>query len=539
MKRIVVCLIVMLAISLNLAFAGGTNRWVSDGSEYVLTPSYYFWGVTVVTAIPWGDVTTPPFNEKIEDDGAVWISTSNNGWASDGTGDYWFVRSITPVPSGETHSRMTFWGCADDEIISIVLDDGVDVQNFYPPTTSDGNDADEIIRIDMSDAEITPGDSYNFWVQVENSACCRVGLMYYLSVDYDQELSFDFEWNSGWALHSLPFRVDLSENSRLIDIFPDASQALIWVQEQNNYQSVSTSATLTGDVGDSVRYHSVFILHTSSSSSEVYGWPIYEQRFLDIRPEDQPSLYRHIGTVYCSVPFDCDPFYCEPDDLPDCGIDEGYRWNQSTSNYVAIDDIEPFTGSNYGTGYMILYDDLDNAHLDLRCYEEEALMASTPMEEPPDIPDEIREIMEERAYLHAEFSEEETTIVETEPTPEVDSAPRDPGPPPMPPNYRPKKNSVNPTQSSIETWATPNPFNSSVEIHVSLPDYSHEMEITIIDINGREIRKLSSYFYNENGDCISKWDGKDNHGQNSPTGVYYYKINSGDQRATGTLLLTK
>ncbi len=90
-----------------------------------------------------------------------------------------------------------------------------------------------------------------------------------------------------------------------------------------------------------------------------------------------------------------------------------------------------------------------------------------------------------------------------------------------------------------ELIVSPNPFNSSVEIHVSLPDNDHEVDITIIDINGREVRELLSKPANGNGDYIFRWDGKDKNGLESPTGVYYYRMTSGNQKATGTLLLAK
>ncbi|MCK5832604.1 hypothetical protein KAH81_02940 [bacterium] len=175
-----------------------------------------------------------------------------------------------------------------------------------------------------------------------------MGLMYYLSVDYDQWSSFPYQWQAGWALHSLPFRADLAYNPRLIDIFPDALQAMYWDQENNTYQTINTGATLSGSIGDIIRYNSIFVLHSSSGSSSPYGWAIHEQRFLDIRPEDQLTLYRQIGTVVCQVPFDCSSPTCEPDDNPDCAIEEAWRWDQSSSNWVVIDDIETFGLGNYG-----------------------------------------------------------------------------------------------------------------------------------------------------------------------------------------------
>ncbi|MCK5832605.1 hypothetical protein KAH81_02945 [bacterium] len=138
-----------------------TNSWWSNGTEIIFGPGYAG-GSTIVTAIPWGDITTPPFNQSLRDDGAEWIGLTFTGGV-DSLGDYWFVRSMTLIPWGG-HSRMTFWGCADDSIVAVGLyRPGYSVQWFYP-SSSDGNDADELIRIDMSDATVVSGVLYYLYI---------------------------------------------------------------------------------------------------------------------------------------------------------------------------------------------------------------------------------------------------------------------------------------------------------------------------------------------------------------------------------------
>ncbi|RKZ29841.1 hypothetical protein DRQ36_07425 [bacterium] len=84
----------------------------------------------------------------------------------------------------------------------------------------------------------------------------------------------------------------------------------------------------------------------------------------------------------------------------------------------------------------------------------------------------------------------------------------------------------------------PNPFNSSVEIYVSIPDAEQKVEVTIFDINGRVVTKLLNSS-DKAGNCVFRWDGKDKNGLDSPTGIYYYITDSGDRKAAGKIILAK
>ncbi|MCK5832603.1 T9SS type A sorting domain-containing protein [bacterium] len=187
---------------------------------------------------------------------------------------------------------------------------------------------------------------------------------------------------------------------------------------------------------------------------------------------------------------------------------------------------------------MIEYNNLDNTHLDLRCDEMDYMAREEPMEM-PEIPDEIREIMEERAALIPECAIIETSIVEPPSVHYELSVPRDTGPLPMPPDVRFKNNSKQPTDSELEIWTSPNPFNSSVDIHVRLPKNEKEVKVEIFDMSGRRIRGLEQHTVSETGGFVFRWDGKDSEARICPTGVYHYKMTSTNREATGTVLLTK
>jgi flagellar hook assembly protein FlgD len=66
----------------------------------------------------------------------------------------------------------------------------------------------------------------------------------------------------------------------------------------------------------------------------------------------------------------------------------------------------------------------------------------------------------------------------------------------------------------------PNPFNMRTKIDYQVPNAS-KVQLTIYDINGREIEKLVNGFRNKGLHSVS-WEA----GKHS-TGVYFYKINTG------------
>jgi len=68
------------------------------------------------------------------------------------------------------------------------------------------------------------------------------------------------------------------------------------------------------------------------------------------------------------------------------------------------------------------------------------------------------------------------------------------------------------------TFNYPNPFNPSTRIEYALPEISN-IEITIFNTLGQKL-KLLRKFQQPKGRYIFTWDGKDNNGLQSPTGLY-------------------
>ena len=73
----------------------------------------------------------------------------------------------------------------------------------------------------------------------------------------------------------------------------------------------------------------------------------------------------------------------------------------------------------------------------------------------------------------------------------------------------------------------PNPFNPSTSISFSLPK-GGQVTLIIFDLLGREIRKLVSVEYSTGSHQVV-WDGKDDFGHDTASGIYLYRLQSGDQ----------
>lgn len=83
----------------------------------------------------------------------------------------------------------------------------------------------------------------------------------------------------------------------------------------------------------------------------------------------------------------------------------------------------------------------------------------------------------------------------------------------------------------------PNPFNATTQIRFSVPKASH-VQLQIFDILGRKVKSL----VNENLTAGYKqitWDGKNESGDEVASGVYFYRIKTGDFQTTKKMVLLK
>lgn len=83
----------------------------------------------------------------------------------------------------------------------------------------------------------------------------------------------------------------------------------------------------------------------------------------------------------------------------------------------------------------------------------------------------------------------------------------------------------------------PNPFNPETAIAFFLPR-SEEIRLTIYNITGQAVRTLAEGRYPAGRHSL-RWDGKNEAGQMSPSGIYFFELHGGDQKLVRKMMLAK
>ena len=83
----------------------------------------------------------------------------------------------------------------------------------------------------------------------------------------------------------------------------------------------------------------------------------------------------------------------------------------------------------------------------------------------------------------------------------------------------------------------PNPFNSSTVIRFALPA-SGEVELAVFNLAGQRVARLAEGV-REAGSYTLRWDGQDEGGRELASGVYLYRLRSGEQLETRKLALVR
>ncbi len=81
----------------------------------------------------------------------------------------------------------------------------------------------------------------------------------------------------------------------------------------------------------------------------------------------------------------------------------------------------------------------------------------------------------------------------------------------------------------------PNPFNSYTKIYFSQKSGS-SVYITIYDVNGKKIKKLSNPVY-QNGQYVTEWNGRNNFGKKVSSGVYFFILDSDGRKTVKKCIL--
>jgi len=83
----------------------------------------------------------------------------------------------------------------------------------------------------------------------------------------------------------------------------------------------------------------------------------------------------------------------------------------------------------------------------------------------------------------------------------------------------------------------PNPFNPSTKIQVGIPEAGNTL-IVIYNTLGQKVRTLTDEFHAA-GRFEVTWDGKDDAGRTVGTGVYLYRLVSGQKSMVKKMILVK
>jgi len=86
--------------------------------------------------------------------------------------------------------------------------------------------------------------------------------------------------------------------------------------------------------------------------------------------------------------------------------------------------------------------------------------------------------------------------------------------------------------------ASPNPFTAQTSIAYTVPSGGGAVEMTIYDVNGREVRTLVNDQMDP-GDRLTYWDGLDSNGEKVGSGVYFARLNVNGLTACGKLVVLK
>ncbi len=87
----------------------------------------------------------------------------------------------------------------------------------------------------------------------------------------------------------------------------------------------------------------------------------------------------------------------------------------------------------------------------------------------------------------------------------------------------------------------PNPFNPETLIEYDIPSISHEkvpVRLTIYNVKGQIVRTLVDAQRSVGAHKV-KWDGRNDHGLQVPSGAYFYTIKAGDFKDTKRMMLVK
>ncbi len=579
MKRMMfVLLIALFAIS---AMGNGTVRvytgngsWLYSYSEWPSPTTY-----PAVNVVQYNDGSSPnnPWDRRIppsvpENSGpprpweklyeqtpladGLWIGMQEAGWDTSGsfaTETLWFYSPTFQLQ--ENISRATIWLSADDVIDFALLRDMTTNTTYFMPCVP-VNSFTNFVRFDLTDffadKPYSP-QGYRMEFRVRNEQPHYTGMISYMSYDYGKPREYSYsisDW--GFRFLSLPFR-PTDPTATLQSLFPHMIAAHWFNWETGSWQTLDHTAPLTGTLGDIVRTYTIRLYYASPSihNTTIEGYPIFEQRYLDITTNNE--LY--LGSINC----DCKtpgmigyvPFYLsQPDDLWWDKITgtagwSYYRTSSSTSWSTPTQQIRP-KWAYYSIPHPSCPSCADPClpyHLDLINYVcSWPTMSST--EEECYSTSGVFEPEYEGLILDPTLSEDEITIFQRivdslysfiDIPDSLEICERFPD---LCGEYYLEKRSEDRIQRpNLNLSAHPTPFNAEVSISVTIP-YDDYLTVSIYNSSGQLVKIL---YENEisAGQHSFVWNGLDSKQSEVSSGQYLVRVTSRNEIMTEKVILVK
>jgi len=85
---------------------------------------------------------------------------------------------------------------------------------------------------------------------------------------------------------------------------------------------------------------------------------------------------------------------------------------------------------------------------------------------------------------------------------------------------------------------SPNPFNPVTSVDYDVPAAGGPVDIAVFDVAGRLVATLYSGYHDPGTHSVT-WDGRDNHGRDVASGIYFVRLDTRDYRASRKMVLLK
>ncbi len=91
--------------------------------------------------------------------------------------------------------------------------------------------------------------------------------------------------------------------------------------------------------------------------------------------------------------------------------------------------------------------------------------------------------------------------------------------------------------SELRLVAGPNPFHKNTLVRFALSQ-AGDARLVVYDMSGRQVRTLTNGWA-QAGERQVIWNGRDDMGRNLGSGVYYFRLDTENERRTGTIKLIR